>query len=305
MKILVIFTGGTIGSTVSNGWISPDDTTRYALINAYKNKFGEDVEFVTSAPFSILSENLSAETLKILTDEVCNAVKKDFDGIIVTHGTDTLQFSAAALAYATGNDCIPTVLVSSNYPLDDPRSNGNANFKAAVDFIRGKHGTGVFIAYQNAGGPVKFHNALAAVDHLEADDSVFSIYGNVYAKETENGIHVLGKCAPCETVPAVFGEDSRILTIELHPANGYAYPLEHYRAVILRPYHSGTLNTDSSAFAAFCKRAKEAGIPVYAVNIQSGDTYESSKTFDELGITPLYNTTFAAAYVKLWMQLSK
>lgn len=305
MKILVIFTGGTIGSTVANGWISPDSNTRYALINNFKENYGEEIEFETDSPFSILSENLSAETLKILTERVITALKKDYDGIIVTHGTDTLQFSAAALAYATGNDCIPTVLVSSNYPLDDPRSNGNANFKAAVDFIRGKHGTGVFIAYQNAEGPVKFHNALAAVDHLEADDSVFSIYGNVYAKETEDGIHVLGTCTPCETVPAVFEEDSHILTIELHPANGYAYNLEHYRAIILRPYHSGTLNTDSLAFTGFCDRAKKAGIPIYAVNIQKGDTYESSKTFDALGIIPLYNTTFAAAYVKLWMELSK
>ena len=109
-------------------------------------------------------------------------------------------------------------------------------------------------------------------------------------------------------IPIIYGGQTLYINEERGMeiiVNGYAYPLEHYRAVILRPYHSGTLNTDSSAFAAFCKRAKEAGIPVYAVNIQSGDTYESSKTFDELGITPLYNTTFAAAYVKLWMQLSK
>lgn len=304
MKILVIFTGGTIGSTVTNGWISPDSTTRYTLINNFKESYGEEIEFETDSPFSILSENLSAKTLKLLTDRVTDAVEKDYDGIIVTHGTDTLQFSAAALAYATGNDCIPTVMVSSNFPLDDPRTNGNANFKAAVDFIRGKHGKGVFIAYQNQGGPVKFHNALAAVDHLEADDSVFSIFGKEYARENAEGICVTGKSAPCEKLPVKFAEDSRILTIELHPANGYAYDPEHYKAIILRPYHSGTLNTDSVAFTDFCRRAKDAGIPIYAVNIQSGDTYASSKAFDELGITPLYNTTFADAYVKLWMQLS-
>ncbi len=304
MKILVIFTGGTIGSTVTDGWISPDSTTRYTLIDHFKQNYGEEITFETCSPFSILSENLSAQTLKILTDRVSDAVTKDYDGIIVTHGTDTLQFSAAALAYATGNDCIPTVLVSSNYPLDDPRTNGNANFKAAVDFICGGHGRGVFIAYKNNGDPVEFHNALATIDHLEADDSVFSIYGVVYAKQTENGICVLSKSAPCEKLPAKFAEDSRILTIELHPANGYVYNLEHYRAIILRPYHSGTLNTESAAFIDFCRRAKAAGIPMYAVNIQGGDTYASSKAFDELGITPLYNTTFAAAYVKLWMQLS-
>ena len=305
MKILVIFTGGTIGSTVSDGWITPDDSTRYTLINIYKQKYGDEVVFVTRAPYTILSENLSASTLMALVHEVHSAVEEQFDGIIVTHGTDTLQFSAAALAYATGNNCIPVVLVSSNYPLDDPRANGNANFKAAVDFIKNGCGRGVFVAYKNNEDVVTFHNALATLDHLEANDAVFSMYGNVYAKKTENGIRVIGRALPCEKLPIKFDEDPRILTIKLHPADRYAYTLTNYRAVILRPYHSGTLNTDSSSFVAFCERAKAQGIPVYAVNIPRGTTYVSSKTFDALGITPLYETTFAAAYVKLWMDLSK
>ncbi len=304
MKILVIFTGGTIGSTVHDGWIAPDEATRYTLIHNFIKNNGDEIDFETCTPFSILSETLSAKTLKILVDRVCSAITKDFNGIIVTHGTDTLQFSAAALAYTTGNDCIPTILVSSNFPLDDPRSNGNANFKAAVNFIRGKKGRGVFIAYQNQGAPVEFHNALAVADHIEADDAIFSLYGNVYAKETRGDICVLGKSFPCEKLPAKFAENSRILTIKLHPADGYTYAPENYRAVILRPYHSGTLNTASETFIAFCNRAKNAGIPLYAVNIQGEKTYASSKFFDKLGIIPLLNTTFTAAYIKLWIEHS-
>ena len=304
MKILVIFTGGTIGSTLADGWIAPNDTTRYTLIHSYEEKYGKDVCFETRTPFSILSENLSAKTLKELVDEVSAAIKEDYDGIIVTHGTDTLQFSAAALAYATGNDCMPVVLVSSNYPLEDERTNGNANFKAAVDFIKNGCGRGVFISYKNENKTVMFHNALVTLDHLEANDALFSMYGKVYAKETENGIEVLSTSEPCEKLPAKFAEDSGILTVELHPADGYTYALENYKAVILRPYHSGTLNTDSPAFKAFCERAKALGIPVYVVNILNGAAYESAKTYEELGITPMCDTTFAAAYVKLWMQLS-
>ncbi len=305
MKILVIFTGGTIGSTLTDGWITPDASTRYTLIDTYENTYGNDVTFVTRTPYTILSENLSAETLTALANEVCAATKQPFDGIIVTHGTDTLQFAAAALAYATGNDCVPTVLVSSNYPLDDPRTNGNANFKAAVDFIKEKSGRGVFIAYKNGDAPVAFHNALAALDHLEADDALFSLYGKVYAAESENGIRVMGTAAPCETLPVKFVELPGILVVELHPADSYMYALDNYRAIILRPYHSGTLNTNSPAFTEFCERAKALGIPVYAVNIPKGITYESSKQFNELGITPLYDSTFSSAFIKLWMQLSE
>ena len=38
MKILVIFTGGTIGSEVKDGWISPDSSAKYELIANYKGK---------------------------------------------------------------------------------------------------------------------------------------------------------------------------------------------------------------------------------------------------------------------------
>lgn len=305
MKIKVIFTGGTIGSKVADGWITPDDSTRYTLIENYKQQYGDDVIFLTRSPYTILSENLSASTLTKLVNEVCIALEEKIDGIIVTHGTDTLQFSAAALAYATGNNCIPIIMVSSNYPLDDARANGNMNFKAAVDFIKNKCGRGVFIAYKNRNEGVKFHNALATLDHLEADDKVFSMYGSIYAKETDKGISVIGNSLACEKLPIKFSEDTSILTIKLHPADRYDYSLTNCRAVILKPYHSGTLNTDSPNFVAFCERAKAEGIPVYAVNIPKGITYATSKTFEVLGIIPLYDTTFTAAYVKLWMELSE
>ncbi len=305
MHILVIFTGGTIGSTLADGWISPDDATRYTLINAYQAAHGEAISFSTRAPYTILSENLCAENLTALTTAVCQAVKEDFDGIIVTHGTDTLQYAAAALAYATGNDCIPTVLVSSNYPLNDPRTNGNQNFEAAVAFIAQKCGRGVFVAYKNENEVVSFHNALSLLSHTEASDALFSRHNDVYAVQTENGIVIKGKTQPCETLPTVFNDNADILVVTPLPAENYAYPLENYRAIILRPYHSGTFPTDVPAFTAFCKRAKTAGIPIFAVNIPQGTTYASSKEFDPLGITPLYDTTFISAYVKLWMQYSK
>ena len=53
MKILVIFTGGTIGSTVNENWISLNDNTKYTLIENYK-KIDSSVEFDVLSPYSIL-----------------------------------------------------------------------------------------------------------------------------------------------------------------------------------------------------------------------------------------------------------
>ena len=93
MKILVIFTGGTIGSSIKDGWISTDSATKYALIEKYKENFGADISFETTEPYFLLSENLNADTLNLLIASVKSATEKNYDGIIITHGTDTLHFS--------------------------------------------------------------------------------------------------------------------------------------------------------------------------------------------------------------------
>ena len=57
---------------------------------------------------------------------------ENYEGIIVTTGTDTLAYSSAALGYAFGELSVPMVTVSANYPLSDERSNGFSNFEQYV-----------------------------------------------------------------------------------------------------------------------------------------------------------------------------
>lgn len=304
-KILIVFTGGTIGSTVQDGWISPNQKSKYLLLETYLEHNG-GVKFDTAEPYTVLSENLSADHLNKLTDCVCNNIGK-YDGIIVTHGTDTLQYSAAALSYAAGSSCPPVILVSSNYPLDDIRANGHANFEAAVEFIKGSCGKGIYISYRNADGKVYFHNGINTITHREMDDCVYSLGLSHYASYDGNSIKINSEYPLPEISP--YGklgliENPQILVIDSHPADSFCYRTDAYRAVIIKPYHSGTLNTANSNFFNFCEKCRQNNIPVYAVNIPDGVTYESSKEFESLGIIPLKNTSFCNAYMKTWIDIS-
>lgn len=307
MKILVIFTGGTIGSLLNDGWISPDGHTKRELIRHYEKAYGKDVAFVTKEPYSILSENLSADEINLLVKTVCDSAKQDYDGIIVTHGTDTLQYSAAALSFALGKDSIPVLLVSSNFPLDDPRTNGHVNFAAAVEFIKEKKGRGVFVAYRNDNRPVRFHRGISILTHREADDSVYSIGGKHYAELTENGVAVINENEGNDIKAGDFSlcDSPKVLVVDACPGELYEYNVENYNAVILRPYHSGTLNTADGKFEAFCLRADKSGVPVFVVNVKEGETYLSSKEFDRLKIIPVYSSTFVSTYVRLWIAISR
>lgn len=306
LNILVIFTGGTIGSRVKDGWISPDRSTKYTLVENFEKENGKNVSFTCIEPYFLLSENLSAKELNILIKNVKENLQKDFDGIIVTHGTDTLHYSAAALSFAVGSDTLPIILVSANYPLDDVRSNGNDNFKAAVDFIMQKKGKGVFISYKNRFEDLKFHRGLGVSSYKEADDRVYSLYDRHFADYKTDGIRICQKGENLlSPLDFVLCEKPKILSLTAMPADSFEYDLKKYRAVIIRPYHSGTLDTANEDFKSFCKRAAALGVPVFAVNIHSGTAYESAQLFSELHIIPLENLSFADAYMRLWIGISR
>lgn len=309
MKILVIFTGGTIGSTESNGWISPDSCTNYRLINGYTSTRGDAVEFVTSMPYTVLSENLTAKELSLLVGSICDGVEGGYDGIIVAHGTDTLQYSAAAAAFCVGCACIPVMFVSSNFPLEMDISNGEINFEAAVEFIRARAGKGVYACYANEmDGGVDIHCATRMLRHPELSDKIYSYNGSPYA------VYRHGKVEKCPNfVPSSVGEpcgpvefcyNPGLLTILVTPTEQYSYDLSEYRAVMLLPYHSGTLNTADPRFEEFCLKAKELGIPIFLPDVPHSGTYDSMRAYERLGINVLPGITSTSVGVKIWIASS-
>jgi len=255
LKIAVIFTGGTIGSVVKGMWMSTDDSAKFALIANYK-KVTSDTEFVTSSPYTVLSENLSAKELNLLQKEVEKTLQKDVDGIIVTHGTDSLHYAACALEYAFGNCEIPVVLVSSAYPLEDERENGNKNFEAAVEFIKSKKAKGVFVSYKNEKETkTNIHIPTNMLQHSELSADIYSITGEPFAEYDRNITLLKGKLSEKSFGAVEYSENSGILVIDSHPGDGFGYSLDGGRAVILKPHHSATRDSENEDLHVFCRKS--------------------------------------------------
>ncbi len=314
MNVLVIFTGGTIGSAIVDGWIAPDKTTKSELIYRYKTASGDnETVFVTDSPYEVLSENLSANELNSLIACLNAHLDKNYDGIIITHGTDTLQYSASALSYVTTNAKIPIILVSADYPLQDERSNGLDNFMAAVNFIRSQPKcAGVFVSYKNAQSSlVDIHLGSRLIAHMEACADMFSIDRQPFATCNNKTAEVsLNKnCSRSNSNAKNFGavelcKKPNILFAESCPEKIFSYNVEKYSAVVMSPYHSGTLNTASENFQKFCLLCKQKNIPVFLVNANSGVGYKSSKLYSSLGIVVLPPCAKIAIFVKCWLALS-
>lgn len=302
MKIAVIFTGGTIGSCIKDDFIGVDNKMQYVLLKNYEND--NEIVFDTSSPYSILSENLSAKELNLLQKEIAEKLSQDFDGIIVTHGSDTLQYSSTAIENAFGDCKIPVLFVSADYPLEDNRSNGFANFKCAVEFIRNKISNGVFVSYKNDDENItNIHIPSKLLGHNELNANVYSIDKSPFAQY--DGNFTVNDVYSCKGNGIVnYSEDSQILVVSSVPADNYSYSLENVEAILFKPYHSATLNTSNEKLVSFCKSVTEKQIPMYVLGAKSETGYESTRIYKDLNINILPYGTFVSAYMKLWAELS-
>ena len=135
-KILVIFTGGTIGSTIDKNVINVSDDAKHLLIQMYKElPEVQQVDFDIISPINILSENVTIEDWIKIVDSIKEQNLSEYSGIVITYGTDTLGYFANILKYMLHKMEIPVMIVSSNKVLTHPGANGLDNFKMAVDFI--------------------------------------------------------------------------------------------------------------------------------------------------------------------------
>jgi glutamyl-tRNA(Gln) amidotransferase subunit D len=122
----ILSTGGTIASKVDyrTGAVSPQFSTE-DILEAIP-ELGQIANIRGKVIYSILSENMRAEYWRKLAAEVYNEIKSGAEGIIVTHGTDTMGYTAAALSFMVQTP-VPVVLVGSQRSSDRPSSDAAMN----------------------------------------------------------------------------------------------------------------------------------------------------------------------------------
>jgi glutamyl-tRNA(Gln) amidotransferase subunit D len=125
-RLSIISTGGTIASKIDyrtgavTSQFDADD-----IIDAIPS-LAEIANIDGTLLFNILSENMRPELWSELAQCVYNEVRAGADGVLVTHGTDTLGYSAAALSFMLQVP-VPVVLVGSQRSADRPSSDNVVN----------------------------------------------------------------------------------------------------------------------------------------------------------------------------------
>lgn len=146
-KIALISTGGTIASKVDyrtggvHAALSASDL--YASIPELGNYASVDTEVLLNE----YSENLRPEHWSLIANKVAEKVKSGrYRGIIISHGTDTMHYTASALSFALQNLPIPIVLVGAQRSSDRPSSDAALNLIGGIVFAIKSDYSGVFVA---------------------------------------------------------------------------------------------------------------------------------------------------------------
>ncbi|MFD1598324.1 Glu-tRNA(Gln) amidotransferase subunit GatD [Halobellus rarus] len=130
--VSLISTGGTIASTVDyrtgavTAQFDAEDVLRAVPDLAGRANYRGRV--VTN----ILSENMTPAVWRELAEAVAEEIRAGADGVVVMHGTDTMQFSASALSYMLDTP-VPIVFTGSQRSADRPSSDNVMNAVCAVE----------------------------------------------------------------------------------------------------------------------------------------------------------------------------
>ena len=140
-KILLITTGGTISSVESNNGLIPSDQNN--LIHTFLKDESTDIDIL---PIMTLdSSNIQPEEWKIIATSIFENMPK-YNGIIVTHGTDTMAYTSSMISFMVQNPTIPIVFTGSQLPLSHPLTDAVDNLKCAKAMAL-SNVAGVFIAF--------------------------------------------------------------------------------------------------------------------------------------------------------------
>ena len=130
--VALISTGGTIASTVDyrTGAVTAQFDAEDVL-RAVPDLAGR-ANYRGRVVANILSENATPDIWQDLAGAVGEEIEAGADGVVVMHGTDTMQFSASALAFMLDTP-VPVVFTGSQRSADRPSSDNVMNAVCAVE----------------------------------------------------------------------------------------------------------------------------------------------------------------------------
>ena len=146
-RILVIGTGGTIASKPTQNGLAPA-LSADALLEAIPYAASICKVECTQA-FSLDSTNVRPGHWLIIAD-IIREKYNDYDGFVVTHGTDTLAYTAAGLSYLIADSTKPIVLTGAQKPMGEDVTDAKQNLIDALTYAADDESHNVCVVFNGS-----------------------------------------------------------------------------------------------------------------------------------------------------------
>lgn len=312
-RILLVYTGGTIGSVEDpeTGELRPFDFDHLRARIPEIDSLEVQLEFESLSPID--SSDMSPERWGELARLLFHR-RERYDGFVVLHGTDTMAYTASALSFMLPQFGKPIVLTGSQLPIGVVRTDGKENLLTAIE-IAGKWDS----ADPDRGPLVRevviyFGDDLLRGNrsHKQDAEGFQALVSPNYPALAEVGVHVRFRrdllLRPRGAAALHEQLDTGVTIIHLVPgitpeAVAHQLAIPGLRAAILRTYGSGNAPRDP-LFLGILSAAQERGI--FLVNVTQctvgsvdANRYVTGAGLTRLGVEPSLDITLEAAVTKL------
>jgi L-asparaginase len=312
MRILIIYTGGTIGmkQNVRTGALEPFDFAQIEEEMPELKKFGFMLDTVSFKPID------SAEVTPAFWVQLATTIADNYDkynGFVILHGTDTMAYSASALSFMLQNLGKPVIFTGSQLPIGMLRTDGKENLISAIETAASQKDNKAIVPEVC----IYFQNKLlrgnrttkSSAEHFNAFNS-FN-----YPPLAEAGIYLKFNLQSIMPYPANDNLDihtrldTNTAVLDIFPGIAPSliesiFEIKGLRSLIIKTYGSGNAPT-FPWFIDSIKKITDSGIVVLNITqCLRGEVdlekYTTGRQLKQIGVVSGKDITFEAALTKLF-----
>ena len=298
--ILLLTTGGTIASLPGGEGLEPH---RSDVMERQLSQLRSYFDITVEDLMCLDSSNIRPCEWQQIAQRVFET-RLDYDGIVISHGTDTMAYTASAITWMLPGIDRPVVLTGSQLPLADVLSDGPDNLRTAFAMAASGY-NGVYLAFDR-----KVMLGCRAVKVRASGFSAFESVNARYAAQVSNlGLVINESVLPkCQGQAELRMDISRNvfllkLTPGLNPAVFDMLAAMGYRGIVIEAFGLGGINVLNRGLRGI-HRCVEDGVSVVVTTqclYDSSDlrVYQVGNKLLEMGVIQGRDMTSEAAMTKL------